>query len=315
MAVNFAMKPMGIMRYYTAKVSLGLFAGWYYFCLFPIFPSLAFLTYLGSLPAGATLGYLAYLTVCPLSYKPWPAFQYSWLLKLWREYFDFSFDCSSIMNGKMKDGENYMLCDMPHGIHPMGPFLSTSITREIMPGYDMLPVGADAIFLFPVMRQIFSWIGTRPAHRKNITKIFEMGQRCVVLPGGIAEMFIVNDKTEALYLTKRHSTVKAAIQEGAHLVPTFFFGNSRLFDPIAGLGKDSWLARFSRKMRTSIVLFNPFPHRRPLRMVTGDIIEVKKNPNPSDEEVNEVLQKLIAGVKKVYEEKKPEWENRPLEIL
>jgi hypothetical protein len=50
-------------------------------------------------------------------------------------------------------------------------------------------------------------------------------------------------------------------------------------------------------------------------MVTGDIIEVKKNPNPSDEEVNEVLQKLIAGVKKVYEEKKPEWENRPLEIL
>ena len=35
--------------------------------------------------------------------------------------------------------------------------------------------GADIIFKIPVMRQILSWIGTMPAKRKNITKIFEKG--------------------------------------------------------------------------------------------------------------------------------------------
>ena len=35
--------------------------------------------------------------------------------------------------------------------------------------------GADIIFKIPVMRQIMAWIGTMPAKRKNITKIFEKG--------------------------------------------------------------------------------------------------------------------------------------------
>ena len=37
--------------------------------------------------------------------------------------------------------------------------------------------GADIIFKIPVMRQIMAWIGTMPAKRKNITKIFEKGTK------------------------------------------------------------------------------------------------------------------------------------------
>lgn len=58
----------------------------------------------------------------------------------------------------------------------------------------------------------------------------------------------------------------------------------------------------------------PVPFRQPLRMVTGDIVLVKKNDSPSDEEVNEVLDKVIIAVTKLYETKKPEWEKRPLKI-
>ena len=35
-----------------------------------------------------------------------------------------------------------------------------------------------------------------------------------MIPGGIAEMYLVSDKTEGLFLKKRQNTVKAAIQEG-----------------------------------------------------------------------------------------------------
>ena len=41
-----------------------------------------------------------------------------------------------------------------------------------------------------------------------------LGYRCAIIPGGIAEMYLVSDKQEGLFLRKRQSTVKAAIQEG-----------------------------------------------------------------------------------------------------
>ena len=58
----------------------------------------------------------------------------------------------------------------------------------------------------------------------------------------------------------------------------------------------------------------PVPFRQPLRMVTGEIVLIKQNDNPSDEEINEVLDRVIIAVKKLYDEKKPEWETRPLII-
>jgi 2-acylglycerol O-acyltransferase 2 len=308
------MKPMNPLSYVFAFITLGFLTGWYYFLLFLFLPLLVIFTFRGSFSSGMILGYLIYLTFVPISHKVWPEFLDSWLFKVWRDWFDFSMDIDTISDGKTKKDEKYIFCDMPHGTFPMGPFLSTSLTREIMPGFQMIAIGADAIFSFPVMRQIMSWIGTQTAHRKNITKILEGKNRLVVLPGGIAEMFLVSEETEGVFLKKRHNTVKAAIQEGAHLIPTFFFGNSRILQPLAGVGQDSALAKFSRKIRTSIIFFNPFPYRRPIRMVTGEIIEVQKKENPTDEEVQQVLDKLIAGVKKLYEEKKPDWETRPLVI-
>lgn len=137
-------------------------------------------------------------------------------------------------------------------------------------------------------------------------------------------MYVCNDETESLYLKKRQNTVKAAIQEGADIIPTFFFGNSRLFKIVGsgtngGVGTESFLAKFSRKFRTSIMLFYgrhglPVPVRQHLHMATGNIIPVKQNDNPSDEEVNRVMEEVIAGVKMLYNTKKPEWEQRPLVI-
>ena len=58
----------------------------------------------------------------------------------------------------------------------------------------------------------------------------------------------------------------------------------------------------------------PVPFRQPLRMATGEIVLVKKNESPSDEEINEVMERVIKAVNDLYETKKPEWEKRPLKI-
>ena len=106
------------------------------------------------------------------------------------------------------------------------------------------------------------------------------------MPGGIAEMFVVNEETESLYLKTRQNTIKAAIQEGADIVPTFFFGNSRTFTVLGakkdGNGAESGLAKLSRKFRASILFFYgrhflPVPYRQHLHMATGNVVPVTQN--------------------------------------
>jgi hypothetical protein len=82
----------------------------------------------------------------------------------------------------------------------------------------------------------FAWLGTRPATRQvieesarsvapfshadtsipgaqNITGIYKDGYHVAIIPGGIAEMFIISETEEKIYLKARKGFVKAAIQE------------------------------------------------------------------------------------------------------
>lgn len=90
--------------------------------------------------------------------------------------------------------------------------MSAFNVEDISPGKKVCGTAANVEFMFPIMRQIVSWIGARHANRKNIGKNFKKGKSVAIIPGGIAEMYLINDKTECIYLRKRHNTVKAAIK-------------------------------------------------------------------------------------------------------
>ena len=137
-------------------------------------------------------------------------------------------------------------------------------------------------------------------------------------------MYLMNSKTESIYFRKRFNTVKAAIQEGANIVPIFCFGNTKIFTALnetvnSKEGKESFLSRFSRKFRASIVFFYgrhylPVPYRHPIKLVTGEIVEVTQISEPTPEQVQEVMEKVIQSIQRMYEQKKPDWETRPLII-
>ena len=162
-------------------------------------------------------------------------------------------------------------------------------------------------------------LGTRPAGRKNISKILNRGDCCAIIPGGIAEMFLVNTKTEEIYLKTRRNTIKAAIQEGANIFPVFFFGNTKLFTIAGQSGSDSFLSKLSRKFRTSTLFFYgrhylPVPKRQHLHLVSGEVIIVKQNDNPTEQDIDLVMNQVVKAVEFIYQTKKPTWEDRPLVI-
>lgn len=267
--------------------------------------------------AGAIFVTFVFFSFTPLSFKHWEWFIYGWVFEIWREYFDFSWDVADFHKG-MRKGDQFMFCEFPHGIFPMGQIVSTSVIPEVTADKMICGTGADVIFKVPGMRQFMSWCGVHPVKRNTISKIIKGGKHVAIIPGGIAEMFLISDDKEEIYLKKRTNTMKAAITEGIHLVPTFFFGNSRVLKPV-GQGSDSWVSKMSRKMRTSLVLFygrwgTPVPFRHPLRMVMGEPVRVTQCDNPTDEQAHELLNRLQEAVKKLYDEKKPLWETRPLVI-
>jgi len=288
-----------------------------YYILMIVYPLLIYFIFRGSIIAGSILAFLLTITFIPLKFKHWDGFMKCFIWDIWVEYSNFTHDGSSFTKNASED-KRYIFFEFPHGIFPLGQVLSTAVVDELSPNKRICGTGADVIFKFPFMRHFMAWIGTRPASRKSYTKIFADGHYPAVIPGGIAEMYLVSKTEEAVFIRKRRGTARVAIQEGAHIVPTFFFGNSKVFDSI-GNSQDDWLAKVSRKLRASIMFFYgrhylPVPYRHPIHMVTGEIVEVTQKDNPTDEEIDEVLTRVIASIEKVYETKKPAWETRPLVI-
>jgi hypothetical protein len=313
-----AMKPMTFFRHTFAYVTLGLLCGWYHILLV-LYPTLVVLMFRRSIVAGVIFAALIVLTYAPLPKTWWDGLMYSYLFDVWREYFDFTYDASSIA-GKMEDkSRRFCFFEFPHSIFPVGQLVSASVVREITPGRMICGTGADVVFSIPVMRQFFTWIGVRSAKKESIAKTFQEGHHNAIIVGGIAEMYLVNAEKESVFLNKRSNTVKLMIKEGANIIPVFFFGNTRLFNVAGASGSDSFLSKISRKLRASLVIFYgrhylPVPFRHPLRMVSGKIVEVKQNDNPTDEEVAEVMERVKQSLRELYETKKPEWETRPFEI-
>ena len=154
-----SVKPMNAFRHAVAYVTLGLLCGWYFFLLF-LYPVLIYWAYHGSVVAGTVLAIFVALTVAPLRHEPEEWFMYSWIFGVWREYFGYTFDCESVHHGKLDVKKRYMFLEFPHGVFPMGQFLSASLVDDISPGQMICGTGADIIFK---VRRLVGGGGTRGA--------------------------------------------------------------------------------------------------------------------------------------------------------
>ncbi|CAM9727616.1 unnamed protein product [Ectocarpus fasciculatus] len=160
-------------------------------------------------------------------------------------------------------------------------------------------------------------MGIRKAGRKSILDMFEEDTNVAVVVGGIAEMFMISNHTENLYLKKRKNSTKISIEAGADIVPVYFCGNSLLHDLVGGGG--AGLCRLSRKFKTALVLFygrfgTPVPRRKELKMVAGRPIAVVQSNNPSEEYVDALHAELLRRVEELYYKHRPDWETRTLVI-
>ena len=143
-------KKLTFLHELYAILVLFFLCGWYFIILIAV-PILMYFAFYGSILSGTILAILITLSILPLNHSPNTKFMYSSYWKPLRDYFSFEYDVSTM---KFVEGKKYMFFEQPHGIFPMGQFLSASLIEEMFPGKMICGTGADAIFLFPCMRQV-----------------------------------------------------------------------------------------------------------------------------------------------------------------
>jgi 2-acylglycerol O-acyltransferase 2 len=108
-------------------------------------------------------------------------------------------------------------------------------------------------------------------------------------------------------LKERRGIARHALRTGTNVLPAYSFGNTAAFS--------SWwdpfgiLERLSRKAQASIFFywgrfFLPIPRRCQITMVYGDPIIVKKVENPTKEQIHELHEQILAGIRKCFEDHK-----------
>lgn len=298
---------------------LGLICG-YYFVLIPALLGVAAYAWL----ARSTI--VAAGLVAFVSSAAWPArtavaptpVAKSWLWLWWCRYFTLETVVEEPLDAANRP---HIFASFPHGMFPIGPWLSLGVASRALPGARMCGVLASVLLRTPLLRHLYFSLGLRAADSKSIKHIITREHAsCQIIVGGIAEMFMADDpRYERVYLRRRTGFVRLAIKNGTPLVPVFYFGASRTLSKFS----PAWLEQVSRKLKISLLGFYgrwyvPVPYARPIKMAVGRAIEVPapagENGEPSDEQVREMHAVFMRELEALYARHRPEWEKRELRI-
>eukprot|EP00672_Neobodo_designis_P024309 CAMPEP_0174851174 /NCGR_PEP_ID=MMETSP1114-20130205/22085_1 /TAXON_ID=312471 /ORGANISM="Neobodo designis, Strain CCAP 1951/1" /LENGTH=344 /DNA_ID=CAMNT_0016085691 /DNA_START=46 /DNA_END=1080 /DNA_ORIENTATION=+ len=230
-------------------------------------------------------------------------------------------------HGKLDPTKKYILGMHPHGFLPIASMVSIltdvcGVRERYFNGVHLRSLAASFCFYIPIYRDIILGGGIIDAARYNARNALEQGLSIALVPGGATEGLYASPGKHILVLKKRKGFIKLAMEHGADLVPSYSFGETDCYNQLS----DAWppvkrfQAKFQRVLGLSLPLVtNLIPNKAKVTIVFGKPIEVKKNPKPTDAEVEALLEVYMTRLREHFEEWAPTYipnpEHRKLEII
>jgi 2-acylglycerol O-acyltransferase 2 len=256
----------------------------------------------------------------PLVLAQWQKRILNWCGRGYRNYFPFT----SVIEEPFEKDRRYLAAVVPHGMMPVGvSCLSFQLREE---GFSPNTLGASAMFRIPVLRQILRVLGVVPADERTVGITLRRSfpnNVTFLVPGGIAEMFLMRDDLEQVFVKSRKGFIKLALQAGTDIVPVYMLGHTELYTVIS---KSSRIGQFfmdlSRRWQMSLIPFYGrwglplLPHAKPLVALVGKPIKVNEAvAKPSKQLVSEVHEQFLSELRRMFEKHKhlvPGYETKQL---
>ncbi|XP_005282594.1 2-acylglycerol O-acyltransferase 1 isoform X1 [Chrysemys picta bellii] len=245
---------------------------------------------------------------------------------VWKYFTDY-FPIHLIKTSDLDPSQNYLFGFHPHGILVAGAFgnFCTEYTgfKELFPGFTPYLHILPFWFGCPFFRDYALSTGVVSASKKSVSHVLNNdrgGNVAVIVIGGAEESLDAHPGSLTLSILKRRGFIKMALKYGAHLVPVFSFGENELFKQVAN-PKGSWLRTLQESLRKIVGFtlplfhargifqysFGLMPYRKPIHTVVGKPITVTQNLNPTLEEIEQLHQKYLQELSKLFEDHKEKY--------
>ncbi|NXL86705.1 DGAT2 acyltransferase, partial [Alectura lathami] len=246
---------------------------------------------------------------------------------VWKHFRDY-FPVKLVKTHELSPSHNYIIGSHPHGILCVGAFCNfiTGSTgfAEMFPGIRPFLTTLAGNFRLPLFREYLMSGGLCPVTRRAIGYLLSKngtGNAVAIVIGGAAESLSCSPGVTTLILKNRKGFVRMALQHGAHLVPSFSFGENDLFRQVV-FEEGSWMRsiqlRFQKMMGFAPCVFYGrglisgrswgfLPYAKPIATVVGEPVTVPKIEDPSREEVDMYHEMYVRSLLKLFNDNKTKY--------
>ncbi|NP_001303996.1 2-acylglycerol O-acyltransferase 2-A-like [Bombyx mori] len=246
----------------------------------------------------------------------------------WWNYFRDYFPIKLVKTADLEPSKNYLFACYPHGVLSSGAYCSFATNalnfHKLFPGLTPHLIVLGGHFLFPFFRDLILSLGTCASSQESLLYLLNpkrfQGNCVAIMVGGAAEALDSHPGKYKIILSRRKGFIRIAMKSGASLVPVFSFGETDVFRPLNN-PENSLLRRIQEKVRqitgVSPVFplgrgmfqysFGVVPLRSPVTTVVGAPMEVTRNLEPTDEEVDEVHAEFTKRLVQLFENEKSKY--------